>query len=371
MGNHSSKPTALQKFKKITSPLSPRRGKKSQKFTTPMSPKQKPVSKFDWLSRYNPTPNNADPLGLENNYQFEDFMLHHDQALGEGAFAKVILATHIPSRQKVAVKITTKKSIPQEMREYVVKEPGVLAQLNHENIVSLLLVHENANYIYMFLQYMPGGDLHSRLERDGSVSEEHAKEWFSQIVAALDFTHKKNFCHRDLKLENLLISGEGKKAKILMIDYGFAGFMPTEDHLFDDFPGSFCYAAPELIRGVPYIGRSADIYSLGVILYTMLQSTYPFYSEDKREMTGMILDDEVCFDTYCTSSARELVKWMLMKNPDHRPTLEQIKNHSWLRNEPRLKPLSPLKHTVSRIKETARASLSPVQSRRRARASVA
>lgn len=301
MGNHhSTKPTPIQKLKNtIASPLSPKlRKRKESKAVSVVASKQQ---SFDWLSMYNPTPENPTPLGKASEASFDEFILHHDQVLGEGAFAKVILATHIGTRQKVAVKIISKKSIPVEMKDYVVKEPGALAKLTHDNIVSLLLVHENTNFIYMFLQYMPGGDLHSRLERDGAVSEENAREWFRQIVAALDYTHSKNYCHRDLKLENLLISGEGKKAKILMIDYGFAGYMPSEDYNFEDFPGSFCYAAPELIRGIPYKGRGADIYSLGVILYTMLQSSYPFYDEDKRTMTHMILKDEVIFDTYSTA----------------------------------------------------------------------
>lgn len=301
MGNQSAKPTPIQKIKNtIASPLSPRlRKKKNQVAKAVKSTGNK--QSFDWLSMYNPTAENPSPLGKASEASFDDFIMHHDQVLGEGAFAKVILATRISTNEKVAVKVISKKQIPIEMKDYVVKEPGALAQLDHQNIVSLLLVHENANFIYMFLQYMPGGDLHSRLERDGAVCEEHAKEWFRQIVDALEFTHNKQFCHRDLKLENLLISGEGKKAKILMIDYGFAGYMPTEDYLFEDFPGSFCYAAPELIRGIPYKGRGADIYSLGVILYTMLQSSYPFYDEDKRTMTHMILRDDVIFDTYITA----------------------------------------------------------------------
>jgi len=213
---------------------------------------------------------------------------------------------------------------------------------------------------------MAGGDLHSRLERDGIIKEETAKEWFKKIVSALEYSHKKNYCHRDLKLENLLISGEGKKAKILMIDFGFAGWMPTESHRFSDFPGSFCYAAPELIQGIPYRGKSADVYSLGVILYTLLQSSYPFYHEDRSEMTEMILQDPVSFETYNTAPARELVKWMLMKNPESRPTLEQIKNHAWLNDSTPSKMMSPLKNTAHRIRDTARASLSPIQNRRKA-----
>merc|ERR1711977_288871 len=129
------------------------------------------------------------------------------------------------------------------------------------------------------------------------------------------------------------------------------------------------YAAPELIRGIPYKGRGADIYSLGVILYTMLQSSYPFYDEDKRTMTHMILKEEVIFDTYSTAPARDLIRRMLRKNPEDRITLDEIKNHAWLA-KPVRQPMSPLKTTVGKIKASARASLSPVP-RRKARASVA
>lgn len=299
MGNHTSKPReAVHKIRQVASPLSPLKRKKAEiakNIETPVK------QKYDWLSCYNATPQNPKPQELPEEYEFSDFVIHHDQQLGEGAFAKVVLATHLPTKKKVAVKIITKRKIPEEMKEYVAKEPGALASLKHKNIVSLYLVHEDTNYIYMFLQFMAGGDLHSRLERDGAVSEENAREWFKQILSALEFTHSNKFCHRDLKLENLLISGEGKKAKILMIDYGFAGYMPDDEHLFTDFPGSFCYAAPELIQGIPYNGTYADVYSLGVILYTILQSCYPFYCEEKREMTKMILYDAVEFDTYISA----------------------------------------------------------------------
>ena len=300
MGNQTSTPSKngpVQKLRQsMASPMSPLRKLKQSKATpVPIKPR------FDWLDCYNVSESNPTPQALPTEYSFSDFILHHDQQLGEGAFAKVILATHVRTQEKVAVKITTKKSIPEEMRSYVRQEPGVLAQMAHKNIVRMLHVHEDVNYIYMFLQYMAGGDLHSRLERDGAIAEDDAREWFKQILAALEYTHNKDYCHRDLKLENLLIAGEGKKAKVLMIDYGFAGHMPTEDFLFQDFPGSFCYAAPELIKGTPYHGRSADVYSMGIILYTMLQSSYPFYSEDRREMTKMILNEDVSFESYNTS----------------------------------------------------------------------
>merc|ERR1712130_360468 len=366
MGNQTSSNNSrkgpMKKLRNVA-PLSPLRRVKVAK--TPA-----PRPRFDWLDCYNVTASNPHPQELPNEHEFSDFILHHDQKLGEGSFAKVILATHIQTRQKVAVKITTKANIPAEMRQYVRQEPGVLAQLHHNNIVRMLHIHEDSNYIYMFLQYMEGGDLHSRLERDGAIPEDVVREWFKQIVSALEYTHNADYCHRDLKLENLLISGEGKKAKVMMIDYGFAGHMPDDSHRFGDFPGSFCYAAPELIRGVRYCGRSADVYSMGVILYTLLQSSYPHYSEDRREMTRMILNEDITFYGYNTAPARELTRWMLAKDPASRPTLAQIKNHPWLNPDQATQKLkaaamSPIKTTVQRLKETARASLSPVPSRRR------
>ena|SRR3990167_541829 len=276
---------------KVLSPLSPKKKQRVVQTYTPAPVK----TNFDWLQCYTPTPQKPEPQ-LPTEFKFEDFVLHTGSVLGEGAFAKVILATHAPTQTKAAVKVISKKSIPVEMKDYVIREPGVLAKLSHKNIVKLYLVHEDTNYIYMFLQYKPGGDVHSRLERDAIVEEDIARVWFKQIIAAVDFSHKAGYCHRDLKLENILISGEGKQAKLLLIDFGFAALMESSTHKFHDFPGSVCYAAPELIQGIPYAGSSADVYSLGVILYTLVQGIYPHYSEDRRELAKMIVNARPEFD---------------------------------------------------------------------------
>jgi len=347
---------------KALSPLSPR---KTPRPTTVATPSRNTTNaQYDWLDCYTPTPQRPNVQELPQTYQFSEFILHRDQVLGEGAFAKVILATHRPTRQKAAVKVITKRAIPLDMREYVVKEPGVLAQLNHKNVVNLWLVHEDSEYIYMFLQYLPAGDLHTRLERDGIVEEDLARVWFKQIIAGLEYVHNSGFCHRDLKLENLLICGEGKKARLIMIDFGFASEMNPRDQLFYDFPGSVSYAAPELLQGIPYKGHSADVYSLGVILYTLTQGTYPHYSEDRAEMFRQITTCPATYDHDTSDALQELLTWMLMKKPENRPTLEQIKNHRFVTGNKQMLA-SPLKTTVSRLKQTARASLSPRSSRRR------
>ena len=356
--NNENNNTTINKIKnkaKVLSPLSPKKKQRTIKTYTPAPVK----SKFDWLECYTPTPARPRPQALPTEYSFTDFELDQNSVLGEGGFAKVILATHKQTGLKAAVKVISKKMIPEDMRDYVVREPGVLAQLSHKNIVKLYLVHEDTNYIYMFLEYKAGGDMHSRLERDGIESEEIARAWFRQILTAVEFCHKTGYCHRDLKLENLLISGEGKAAKVLLIDFGFAGKMDPPTKVFGDFPGSVCYAAPELIRGIPYVGSSADVYSMGVILYTLLQGIYPFFSEDRRELVNQIVGGSVQFETYLSEPAQNLIKWMLAKNPEHRPTLEQIRNHPWI------KPANVMNKPLNKIKETARQSLSPSMNRKR------
>jgi len=323
-----------------------------------------------------------------NRYQRKDFKIH-EKCLGEGAFAKVVMGTHIPTRQQVAVKIIDKTKLPDCMRPYVMNEPEVLRRLfKHDNIVKLVLADEDERYIYLFLQFMRGGELYARVESQGSLPEAEAKAIMAQLVDAIAFCHAQGICHRDLKLENILVQGQVQShvpvqpiksltmdggdneaeddlyededeadflasnsrklptpasatgseddlpIKVLLIDFGFAGVMSNggpDNHIFTDHPGSVCYAAPELIFGKPYKGCPSDIYSLGVVLYTMLYGRYPFFSEDKRTMVYMLMKEDPIFDQGVASAqVEDLLRKMLAKQPEDRPTIEEVRRHSWL-----------------------------------------
>lgn len=374
----------------VQSPLSPKR--LLNKLRKPQKPGRleppTPIAGIpieeQWLHIYSPT---KSPLPNRSAFKASDFVIS-DRCLGQGAFASVKLASHKQTGKRIAVKEITKSGIPDGMSEYVVGEAHILARLHDKNIVKLLLTDEDEDHIYLYLQFMEGGDLHSRVERDGNFIPAHAKHVFRQIVNAVDYCHKQNICHRDLKLENILIQGEGLSSKVLLIDFGFAADMPTQEHLFTDFPGSVCYAAPELIQGRPYRGRSADIYSLGVVLYTMLFGRYPFYSENKRDMFQMITGSKPTFPEGTDPQIKALLTWMLMKEPSLRPTMAEIRNHAWLAPRPQAQKgdkfasaavdaipgLAPFKTKVDKIKDEverlskdlARLSMSPPRSRRHA-----
>eukprot|EP01095_Lingulamoeba_sp_RSL-Kostka_P010428 TRINITY_DN374_c3_g1_i1.p1 TRINITY_DN374_c3_g1~~TRINITY_DN374_c3_g1_i1.p1 ORF type:complete len:329 (-),score=135.50 TRINITY_DN374_c3_g1_i1:438-1424(-) len=322
----------------------------------------------------------------------DDFKIH-SKSLGSGAFANVRMGTYIKTKQQVAIKIIDKKNIPEELREYVSDEPKILKELDHPNIVKLLLADEDKDNIYLVMQYMKGGDLHSRVEANSQLDEQEAKIIFSQILDGVEHSHQKNICHRDLKLENILVFGEKddfSDIKVRLIDYGFAGKMTTgKNHIFHDFPGSICYAAPELLKGIPYTGCEDDIYSLGVVLYTMLYGCYPFYNDNKSIMFRMVTEENPDFEDEISPESSNLILRMMSKNPFDRPTIEEIRQHPWMYDAPPSinhqktvnnivspsknkavaqatinKSLKPLKTHAHKLKQEL-SSLSPVNSRKR------
>lgn len=366
----SSLRSPIQKLHKtiITSPISPRflrRRQQQQDETkkqhsqpnrpTPVVIPLKPLTNHDEIV----TPRKEEWLHMTPRtfeatvFRFQDFKIH-SKCLGQGAFARVMMGTHVPSGRQVAVKVVDKAKIPGGMRNYVTGESVALGKLSHECIIKLLLTHEDEVNIYMFLEYMAGGDLHSRVEEDTRLSERETKVIFAQILSAVDYSHQQGFCHRDLKLENILVSAkEAHKLQVRLIDFGFAGEMTGgPSFVFTDFPGSVCYAAPELICGKPYTGPQADIYSLGVVMYTMLYGRYPFYSEDKKAMFRLLTQEQPFFDSDVSCECAELIGQMMEKQPQSRPTIAEIWKHPWMLDAPG-NPHAPTKESFATLLSSA------------------
>jgi len=287
--------------------------------------------------------------------------------LGEGSFAKVKLATHVPSRKRVAVKIIDKTKMPENMKAYAATEPGVLCRLKHANVVKLMLTHETETEIFIYLQFMAGMDMHSYIQEKHYLMEEEARMLFVQMLDAVAYIHKENIVHRDIKLENILISNKKVNGvrKTLLIDFGFAAVVPHSDYKFTDYPGSVCYAAPELLAGKPYDGTKVDVYALGVTLYTMIHGKYPFYSTDQKELYAKIWYDPVVCASDVGDECADLLRSMLEKNPNDRPSMHQIKSHPWMKDctNPVTKK-SILTPVVSRIRDGV-ARMSPTQTRKK------
>jgi len=368
MGNQATTLTQQEKIQKVKQVLSPKR----------KTPRNTPASAASARRRLfeEPLSQPAFKPWLEYNcesqiYKFSDFLIS-DVCLGEGSFAAVKIATHIPTKEIVAVKIITKAKIPSEMRVYAINESRFLRLMDSKNIIGHYLTHEDAENIYVFLEYNKGGDLYSLVEKRGRLSEDLSKRIMKQVVSALSYCHQNNVCHRDIKLENILYSGDDKDIKVKLIDFGFASIIPSEEYLFKDFPGSMLYAAPELLEGTPYNARISDVYSMGVLFYIMLYGRYPFFSESNVELLEMIQTSRAEFDHSISPIACDLVSRMLTCDPSKRITVDEIMMHPWFATR-KDEMMSPIKEKIKNAhiavvkqSQNLRYSLSPKSSRRKA-----
>ncbi|KAJ1921390.1 hypothetical protein H4219_000707 [Mycoemilia scoparia] len=259
------------------------------------------------------------------------------QTIGEGEFAKVKLALHRESGQEVAIKLIKKESIDTDLKLSKIKrEIAALKAVNHQYIVNLYDIIETERYIGIVIQYASGGELFDYILGHRYLRERDACRLFAQLIAGVSYLHRKMIVHRDLKLENLLLDNN---RNIKITDFGFANQFDTpENNLMSTSCGSPCYAAPELVvsEGL-YVGPAVDVWSCGVILYAMLAGYLPFDDDPKNpegdninQLYKYILSTSLVFPDYVTSTARDLLRKILVPNPKHRATLEQIKQHPWL-----------------------------------------
>lgn len=175
------------------------------------------------------------------------------------------------------------------------------------------------------MEYISGGELSDYIIAKKHLKEEEAFRIFRQIVSAVDYLHQNGISHRDLKPENILLDS---KRNIKIIDFGLSNtYKPGE--LLKTACGSPCYAAPEMIAGKMYNGLATDIWSCGIILYTMLSGHLPFDDKNASSLYKKILEDELVIPKYFSQSARDIVLHVLNKDPNKRYSIEQIVAHQW------------------------------------------
>ncbi|KJE93901.1 CAMK/CAMKL/AMPK protein kinase [Capsaspora owczarzaki ATCC 30864] len=256
---------------------------------------------------------------------FEDDYVF-DKTLGEGSYGKVKLAVHKLTQEKVAIKIIDKASLTENSdRERIIREIIVLKNLRHPNIARLYEVIDKGPDIHLVIQYCSGGELFDYIVAHQRVKEREAVKLFRQIVSALEYCHKRNVIHRDLKTENLLLDGH-KNIKI--IDFGFTNTF-NFNSLLETYCGSPAYAAPEMISAQKYTGPEADVWSLGVTLFAIICGYLPFDDDDSMRMYALIREGVYYVPDYVSPEARDLIANLLKVRPQDRLTIPQIKKHHW------------------------------------------
>ncbi|XP_014060272.1 MAP/microtubule affinity-regulating kinase 3 isoform X6 [Salmo salar] len=259
------------------------------------------------------------------------------KTIGKGNFAKVKLARHILTGREVAIKIIDKTQLNPTSLQKLFREVRIMKILNHPNIVKLFEVIETEKTLYLVMEYASGGEVFDYLVAHGRMKEKEARAKFRQIVSAVQYCHQKNIVHRDLKAENLLLDAD---MNIKIADFGFSNEFTMGNKL-DTFCGSPPYAAPELFQGKKYDGPEVDVWSLGVILYTLVSGSLPFDGQNLKELRERVLRGKYRIPFYMSTDCENLLKRFLVLNPSKRGTLEQIMKDRWINaglEENELKP---------------------------------
>ena len=249
---------------------------------------------------------------------------------GQGTFGKVKLAKHSDTGMEYAIKILDKGDIKaNELTVNVRREIAIMKALNHKNIVNLREVLSSKSKLYIVMDLVRGGELFDMIERKGELDETLARKYFQQLIDGIDYCHRRGVCHRDLKPENLLVDENGV---LKITDFGVSSMKGgVGSDLLYTACGTPYYCAPEIINGAEegYSGVKIDAWSCGIILYLLLTGVLPFQHDDMTRLYELINTCKVPYPSWMGSDAKDLICHLLVKDPEKRFSLEDVKKHSW------------------------------------------
>jgi hypothetical protein len=245
--------------------------------------------------------------------------------LGEGAFGKVYLAQHVLLNVPVVLKCGPKDD------PNIVREIYYHRQLRHKHIVKLYEVIKTELHLWMALEYCEGNELYFHIYHSRRLDYRQCQHLFYQIVLAVRHVHLLNLCHRDLKLENILLA-DARKTVVKLTDFGFVReYSATARLLLSTVCGTTVYMAPEMLAGQRYLGFACDVWLMGVILYTMLYGELPFDEDDDMANRYKIMYEEPVMREIVPKDAIELLRRMLAKDPKRRADLDEVLALAFLR----------------------------------------
>eukprot|EP00051_Salpingoeca_urceolata_P000845 m.36549 g.36549 ORF g.36549 m.36549 type:complete len:644 (+) comp11032_c0_seq1:94-2025(+) len=259
------------------------------------------------------------------------------KTIGKGNFAKVKLARHILTGVEVAIKVIDKTNLNPSSLDKLMREVMIMKSLDHPNIVKLFEVIDTERTLFLVMEYASGGEVFDFLVAHGRMKEKEARAKFREILSAVQYCHGRAVIHRDLKAENLLLDGD---MHIKIADFGFSNTYTPGDKL-DTFCGSPPYAAPELFQGKKYDGPEVDVWSLGVILYTLVSGSLPFDGTNLKELRERVLRGKYRIPFYMSTECEQLLKRFLVLSPSRRASLTDVMSEKWVNIGFEDEPLTP------------------------------
>ncbi|OMJ82246.1 hypothetical protein SteCoe_17088 [Stentor coeruleus] len=254
------------------------------------------------------------------------------KTLGSGSLGNVFLVKDKRSGLERTAKELIKSMMNQNELEGFFHELSLLKSIDHPSIMRIYEIIETTTRIYIISEYLSGGQLFEKLVRCERITERISARYLCYIILALNYCHKLNIIHRDIKPENLLFESDAPDAHLKIIDFGISCISNFNDNDLQVSVGAVNYMAPERFKG--QVSIKSDIWSAGVILYTMLSGRLPFQADTDAKTAKMICQDTV--DMHNTvwrnisTEAKNLIIHMLKKDPKDRPTAEEILSDPWM-----------------------------------------
>ncbi|XP_041115152.1 cAMP-dependent protein kinase catalytic subunit PRKX-like isoform X2 [Polyodon spathula] len=264
----------------------------------------------------------------QRSYKLDDF--DTVSTVGTGTFGRVFLVKEKKTRGYFALKAM---KIPDVIRlkqeQHVQNEKAVLSEVNHPFLIRLFWTHHDECFLYMLMDYVPGGELFSYLRNMGRFNNSTGLFYSAEIVCAIEYLHSKEIVYRDLKPENILLDRDGH---IRLTDFGFAKKLVDRTWTLCGTPE---YLAPEVIQSKGH-GRAVDWWALGVLIFEMLSGYPPFFDDNPFGIYQKILAGKIDFPRHLDFNVKDLIKKFLVVERTRRlgnmkNGADDVKKHRWFK----------------------------------------
>ena len=270
----------------------------------------------------NPLPN------INKQIKIGDYIIKKE--IDHGKYSKIFLAIHEPTKVKVAIKIINKSLLfsNEKDKSRVMNEISILKKVYHNNIIKLYEIIETEKKIYLIMEYCDCGELFSYIVDNEYLPEEEACKYFQEIISSLSYLHSQNIAHRDIKPENILLTTDKKELKCKLIDFGIS---KKNSHFLETPCGTPMYVSPEMYLEKEYDGKISDIWSVGVLLYSMVFGFLPFSEDDQNKNKENIINGIYEIPEEASEELKDLIKHLLNVDTKKRYNCDDIKNHPWFK----------------------------------------
>ncbi|ORX98102.1 calcium/calmodulin-dependent protein kinase 1 [Basidiobolus meristosporus CBS 931.73] len=258
------------------------------------------------------------------------------KTLGSGSYGEVKEAQVIKTGEFVAIKVI-RKDILGDQVDMIDKELEVVKKVAHPHIVAYVDSFESRDKYYLIFQLARGGELFERIIEQGKFTEKDATRFMKTVIDAIDYLHDHNIVHRDLKPENLLFKDESPDAPLMIVDFGIAKSLSDDQQVLSTVCGSHGYTAPEILWRSGY-GKPVDMWSIGVITYTLLCGYLPFQRwEGHPDYMNALAKAKFKFDEKywvgISDDAKDFITQLLNPDQNKRMTAKEALKHRWLTGE--------------------------------------